>query len=109
ELSGAARTLERRFAACGFFLQSIYSITSSARASSIGGTSRTGVNRRKPTTSHRASVRAGSRTGQVQLMARGYGEFYHGRGVAAELRYNMLHGRTPAQAYDGMAWLYGGM
>jgi 2-polyprenyl-6-methoxyphenol hydroxylase-like FAD-dependent oxidoreductase len=49
------------------------------------------------------------RTGQVQIMARVYGEFYHARGVTAELRYNMLHGRTPEQAYDGMAWLYGGM
>jgi 3-hydroxybenzoate 6-monooxygenase len=49
------------------------------------------------------------RTGQVQIMARVYGEFYHARGVTAELRYNMLHGRTPQQSYDGMAWLYGGM
>jgi salicylate hydroxylase len=47
------------------------------------------------------------RTGRVQLMARVYGEFYHARGVTAELRDIMLGGRTPEQAYDGMAWLYG--
>jgi len=49
------------------------------------------------------------RTGRVQIMARIYGEFYHARGVAAELRYAALHGRTAEQAYDGMAWLYDGM
>jgi salicylate hydroxylase len=49
------------------------------------------------------------RTGRVQLMARVYGEFYHARGVTAELRDLMLADRTPAQAYDGIAWLYGGM
>jgi salicylate hydroxylase len=48
------------------------------------------------------------RTGRVQLMARVYGEFYHASGVTAELRYQMLHGRTPEQSYDGMAWLYDG-
>lgn len=48
------------------------------------------------------------RTGRVQLMARVYGEFYHARGVAAELRNQMLAGRTPQDSYDGMAWLYGG-
>jgi 3-hydroxybenzoate 6-monooxygenase len=49
------------------------------------------------------------RTGRVQIMARVYGEFYHASGVTAELRYQALHGRTDAQAYDGMAWLYDGM
>ena len=49
------------------------------------------------------------RTGQVQIMARVYGEFYHARGVAAELRNQMLGNRTPEQSYDGIAWLYGGM
>ncbi len=49
------------------------------------------------------------RTGRVQIMARVYGEFYHARGVAAELRAQMFAGRTPEQAYDGIAWLYGGM
>jgi salicylate hydroxylase len=48
------------------------------------------------------------RTGRVQLMARVYGEFYHARGVAAELRDQMLAGRTSQDAYDGIAWLYGG-
>jgi 2-polyprenyl-6-methoxyphenol hydroxylase-like FAD-dependent oxidoreductase len=47
------------------------------------------------------------RTGRVQIMARVYGEFYHARGVTAELRDIMLGARTPEQAYDGMAWLYG--
>src|SRR6266851_4994318 len=49
------------------------------------------------------------RTGRVQIMARVYGEFYHARGVAAELRYMALHGRTAAESYEGMAWLYDGM
>jgi 3-hydroxybenzoate 6-monooxygenase len=49
------------------------------------------------------------RTGQVQIMARVYGEFYHARGVAAELRNQMLGSRTPDQSYDGIAWLYGAM
>ena len=48
------------------------------------------------------------RTGQVQIMARVYGEFYHARGVAAELRDMALSGRTPQQSYEGIAWLYGG-
>ena len=48
------------------------------------------------------------RTARVQLMARFYGEFYHARGPAAELRDMALAGRTPQQSYDGIAWLYGG-
>lgn len=48
------------------------------------------------------------RTGRVQLMARVYGQFYHAEGVASELRYQLLHSRTPEQAYDSSAWLYGG-
>ncbi len=48
------------------------------------------------------------RTGRVQLMARVYGEFYHARGVTAELRYQMLHGRSPEQSYESISWLYGG-
>ncbi len=48
------------------------------------------------------------RTGRTQIMARVYGEFYHARGVAAELRDMALVGRTPQQSYDGIAWLYGG-
>jgi salicylate hydroxylase len=46
------------------------------------------------------------RTARVQVMARVYGDFYHARGPAAELRDQMLGGRS-AEAYDGMAWLYG--
>jgi salicylate hydroxylase len=48
------------------------------------------------------------RTGRTQVMARIYGEFYHARGVTAELRDIAVSGRTPAQSYDGIAWLYGG-
>jgi salicylate hydroxylase len=48
------------------------------------------------------------RTGRTQIMARVYGEFYHARGVAAELREMALSGRTPQQSYDGIEWLYGG-
>jgi salicylate hydroxylase len=49
------------------------------------------------------------RTGRVQIMARVYGEFYHARGVAAELRNQFLQNRSVDEAYDGIAWLYGGM
>jgi salicylate hydroxylase len=49
------------------------------------------------------------RTARVQIMARVYGDFYHARGPAAELRNQMLGSRTPEQSYDGIAWLYGGM
>jgi len=49
------------------------------------------------------------RTGRVQIMARLYGEFYHARGVAAELRNQFLQARSVDDAYDGIAWLYGGM
>jgi 3-hydroxybenzoate 6-monooxygenase len=48
------------------------------------------------------------RTGRVQLMARVYGEFFHARGVAAELRNQFLQSRSVDDAYDGIAWLYGG-
>jgi 2-polyprenyl-6-methoxyphenol hydroxylase-like FAD-dependent oxidoreductase len=49
------------------------------------------------------------RTARVQIMARVYGDFYHARGPAAELRNQLLSPRTPEQSYDSMAWLYGGM
>jgi salicylate hydroxylase len=49
------------------------------------------------------------RTARVQIMARVYGDFYHARGPAAELRNQMLGTRTPEDSYDGIAWLYGGM
>ncbi len=48
------------------------------------------------------------RTGRVQIMARVYGDFYHARGVTAELRDIALAGRTPEQSYDGISWLYDG-
>jgi 3-hydroxybenzoate 6-monooxygenase len=48
------------------------------------------------------------RTGRTQIMARVYGEFYHARGVAAELREMALSPRTPEETYDSIAWLYGG-
>src|SRR5262245_29178525 len=47
------------------------------------------------------------RTARVQIMARVYGDFYHARGPAAELRNQMLGARTPEESYDGVAWLYG--
>jgi 3-hydroxybenzoate 6-monooxygenase len=47
------------------------------------------------------------RTARVQIMARVYGEFYHARGPAAELRNQMLGARTPEDSYEGIAWLYG--
>jgi len=47
------------------------------------------------------------RTGRVQIMARVYGDFYHARGVTAELRDLALAARTPEQSYEGIAWLYG--
>lgn len=48
------------------------------------------------------------RAGRVQLTARVYGQIYHAAGVTAELRDQMLAGRTADQAYSGMAWLYDG-
>jgi salicylate hydroxylase len=48
------------------------------------------------------------RTARVQIMARVYGEFYHARGPAAELRDQMLAARTPQQSQDAIAWLYDG-
>ncbi len=47
------------------------------------------------------------RTGRVQIMARVYGEFFHARGVTAELRNRMLGARTAQQAFEGIEWLYG--
>ena len=48
------------------------------------------------------------RTGRVQIMSRVYGEFYHARGVAAELRDMALGSRTPKESFDAIEWLYGG-
>lgn len=49
------------------------------------------------------------RTGKVQLTARLYGEFYHAKGVARQLRNDFLKARTVSQTLDGMAWLYNGI
>lgn len=46
------------------------------------------------------------RTGRVQLTARMYGEVYHAKGVARELRNQMLSGRTQEQGYESLSWLY---
>ena len=48
------------------------------------------------------------RTARVQIMARVYGEFYHARGVTAELRDIAVGSRTAEEAREGIAWLYGG-
>jgi salicylate hydroxylase len=48
------------------------------------------------------------RTARVQVMSRVYGAFYHAAGPVAELRNQMLSSRTPEQAYQASAWLYGG-
>lgn len=48
------------------------------------------------------------RTARTQVMARVYGEFYHARGVTAELRDMAVSSRNTEQSYDGIAWLYGG-
>lgn len=49
------------------------------------------------------------RTARVQLTSRFYGDVFHAEGVARELRNTLLPRRTPEQAYQGMAWLYGGV
>lgn len=46
------------------------------------------------------------RTGRAQIMARVYGEAFHAGHVTAELRNEMLAGRTAEQAWESMAWLY---
>ncbi len=48
------------------------------------------------------------RTARVQIMSRVYGMFYHAAGPTAELRNQLLGGRTPEQAYQSSAWLYAG-
>jgi salicylate hydroxylase len=48
------------------------------------------------------------RTGRVQIMSRVYGEFYHARGVAAELRDMALGSRNQKDSFDSIEWLYGG-
>jgi 2-polyprenyl-6-methoxyphenol hydroxylase-like FAD-dependent oxidoreductase len=46
------------------------------------------------------------RTTRVQLTARMYGDIYHASDAVRDLRRQMLAGRTPEQAYNGVAWLY---
>ena len=49
------------------------------------------------------------RTARVIEIAVDAGHDLDARGPTAELRDQMLAGRTPEQSYDGMAWLYGEM
>jgi salicylate hydroxylase len=49
------------------------------------------------------------RTTRVQLTARMYGDIYHAADAVRDLRRQMLGGRTPEQAYNGVAWLYDGI
>jgi 3-hydroxybenzoate 6-monooxygenase len=46
------------------------------------------------------------RTTRVQLTARMYGDIYHATDAVRDLRRQMLAGRTPEQAYNGVGWLY---
>jgi 2-polyprenyl-6-methoxyphenol hydroxylase-like FAD-dependent oxidoreductase len=48
------------------------------------------------------------RTARVQLQSRAIGEhIYHPAGVHAELRNTIMRGKTSADWYDSLAWLYG--
>lgn len=49
------------------------------------------------------------RTARVQLTSRFYGDIFHAEGAARDLRNLLLPRRTAEQAYQGMAWLYGGV
>jgi salicylate hydroxylase len=49
------------------------------------------------------------RTTRVQLTARMYGDIYHATDAVRDLRRQLLAGRTPEQAYNGVAWLYDGV
>jgi len=49
------------------------------------------------------------RTARVQLTSRFYGDIFHAEGASRDLRNTLLPRRTPEQAYQGMAWLYGGV
>jgi salicylate hydroxylase len=49
------------------------------------------------------------RTARVQLQSRAIGDhIYHPAGAHAALRNAILSAKTPAEHYDGLAWLYGG-
>ncbi len=47
------------------------------------------------------------RTARVVLSAREMGRLYHAKGVERLVRNALFQGRTPAQYYDRVAWLYG--
>ena len=49
------------------------------------------------------------RTTRVQMTARFYGDIYHAADAVRDLRRQLLAGRTPEQAYNGVAWLYDGI
>ena len=57
----------------------------------------------------RLSAQRYLRTARVQLTARMYGDIYHAADAMRDLRRQMLAGRTPEQAYNGVAWLYDGI
>lgn len=46
------------------------------------------------------------RTGRCQVMARIYGGFYHAEGVTRELATGFLDGRSVADSFESLAWLY---
>jgi len=41
------------------------------------------------------------------LSAREMGRLYHAKGVERLVRNDLWRGRTPAQFYEALAWLYG--
>lgn len=48
-----------------------------------------------------------ARTARVVLSAREMGRLYHAKGVERLVRNDLWRGRTPAQFYEALAWLYG--
>ncbi|PJJ18112.1 salicylate hydroxylase [Janthinobacterium sp. OK676] len=48
-----------------------------------------------------------ARTARVVLSAREMGRLYHAHGVERLVRNDLWRGRTPAQFYEALAWLYG--
>ncbi|MBW3513039.1 3-hydroxybenzoate 6-monooxygenase [Janthinobacterium sp. NKUCC06_STL] len=48
-----------------------------------------------------------ARTARVVLSAREMGRLYHAKGVERMVRNDLWRGRTPAQFYEALAWLYG--
>ena len=49
------------------------------------------------------------RTTRAQITARLYGDLYHATDAVRDLRRQLLAGRTPEEAYAGIAWLYDGV